>query len=35
MKKETKTSLERLVMMQEIVEDLKDLITPEFWQEEK
>jgi len=35
MRKETKTILERLVMMEEIYEDLKELISEEFWVEEE
>lgn len=35
MAKETRTGLERMVMMEEIYEDLKDFIDEEFWQEEE
>lgn len=35
MAKETRTGLERMVMMEEIYEDLKDFIDEEFWQQEE
>jgi hypothetical protein len=35
MHKETRTMLERLVMMEEIYEDLKELIAGSFWEEER
>lgn len=35
MAKETRTGLERMVMMEEIYEDLKDFIDEYFWQEEE
>ena len=33
--KETKTALERIVMIEETFEDLKELINGEFWKEEE